>query len=74
MAGTKAGGAKAAATIKANHGEHYYALIGSIGGRKTGPKGFASSSVGKDGLTGFERASVAGRKGGRISRKPKVVK
>ena len=33
MVGTKAGGAKAAATNKALHGREFYARIGRIGGR-----------------------------------------
>lgn len=31
--------------------------------------GFASEKIGKDGLTGLERARLAGAKGGRISRR-----
>ena len=34
MAGTKAGGQKAAATNKALHGSDFYAKIGAIGGKK----------------------------------------
>lgn len=47
--------------------------IGQRGGRNgrgenyTG--GFASMTIGKDGLTGYERAAIAGAKGGRISRR-----
>lgn len=59
MAGTKAGGLKAAQTNKAKHGEHFYALIGSIGGKKTGMKGFALDT---------ERARNAGSKAGKISK------
>ena len=41
MAGTKAGGTKAAATNKAKYGSAFYAMIGAKGGKKTGMKGFA---------------------------------
>lgn len=36
--------------------------------------GFASMSVGKDGLTGSERASLVGQRGGRISKRGKAFK
>lgn len=42
---------------------------GQSGGRKGSSGGFASDKVGKDGLTGKERAVVAGRKGGKVSRR-----
>lgn len=35
-----------------------------MGGRKGKAGGFASSKIGKDGLTGQERAKLAGKKGG----------
>lgn len=64
MSGTKAGGAKAAATNKRLHGEDFYKRIGKKGGqngRGAGYKGgFASS---------HELARTAGAKGGRISRR-----
>lgn len=64
MVGTKAGGAKAAATNKRLHGEDFYKRIGKKGGqngRGAGYKGgFASS---------HELAREAGRKGGLISRR-----
>lgn len=69
MSGTKAGGAKAAATNKARHGKGFYARIGAMGGRNGTTGGFASNVVGKDGLTGRERARIAGAKGGSISRR-----
>lgn len=71
MAGTKAGGAKAARTNKERHGEDFYARIGKIGGSNGHTGGFGSDAIGKDGLTGFERARIAGIKGGRISRRGK---
>lgn len=72
MAGTKAGGLKAAATIKRIKGENFYKKIGGIGGRRSGTGGFASLVVGADGLTGPERARIVGSKGGRISRRGKA--
>lgn len=74
MAGTIEGGRKAAATNKAKYGREFYAHIGSIGGKKSRGGGFASDKVGKDGLTGAERAREAGRKGGLISRRGPVHK
>lgn len=67
MSGTKAGGAKAAKTNKERHGENFYARIGQKGGRNGHAGGFASNLVGKDGLTGRERARIAGKKGGSMS-------
>lgn len=43
---------------------------GAIGGRNGDTGGFASEKIGADGLTGYERAKIAGRKGGTISRRP----
>lgn len=69
MSGTKAGGQKAAATNKLRHGEDFYSRIGKKGGQAGNTGGFASDIVGKDGLTGYERARIAGAKGGSISRR-----
>lgn len=64
MAGTKAGGQKAASTNKARHGKDFYANIGRKGGSVTGTKGgFAANP---------ELARIAGAKGGRISRRRKA--
>lgn len=71
MTGTKAGGQKAAKTNKERHGEGFYARIGKKGGQNGHTGGFASGAVGKDGLTGYERARIAGAKGGAISRRTK---
>ena len=71
MAGTTQGGKAAAATNKARHGLDFYARIGAAGGRKSRTGGFASDKVGKDGLTGRERARLAGAKGGTISKRHK---
>ncbi len=60
MAGTKAGGLKAAATNKAKHGKEFYSQIGRIGGRNGHTGGFAANP---------ELARIAGAKGGKISRR-----
>jgi len=62
MAGTKAGGIKAAATNKAKYGKDFYARIGAAGGRNGTTGGFAANP---------ELARIAGAKGGRISRRTK---
>lgn len=62
MAGTKAGGLKAAATNKAKYGEDFYKKAGQRGGRNGHTGGFASNR---------ELAKEAGRKGGMISRRGK---
>jgi uncharacterized protein len=72
MAGTKAGGKKAAAKNLAKD-PNFYAKIGAKGGKNGRTGGFASSVVGEDGLTGAERARIAGARGGRISRRTKIV-
>ena len=64
MAGTKAGGQKAAATNKTRHGSDFYAKIGSKGGKNGNTGGFAANP---------ELARIAGAKGGRISRRRKVT-
>lgn len=64
MAGTKAGGMKAAATNKAKHGSDFYAKIGAKGGKLGRTGGFAANP---------ELARIAGAKGGRISRRTKKV-
>lgn len=69
MSGTKAGGAKASATNKVKYGTDFYKRIGAIGGKKGNTGGFASDVVGKDGLTGRERASKVGVIGGQKSRR-----
>ena len=49
-----------------------YRRIGAKGGSVKGTKcGFASNVIGNDGLTGFERARVAGALGGAKSRRVK---
>lgn len=60
MAGTKAGGLKAAATNIEKYGREFYAKIGAKGGRNGHTGGFASNP---------ELARLAGAKGGRKSRR-----
>jgi general stress protein YciG len=65
MAGTKAGGQKAAATNKNKYGKDFYAEIGRKGGRNGHTGGFAANP---------ELAKIAGAKGGRISKRGKAKK
>ena len=60
MAGTKAGGLKAAATNKERHGANFYAEIGRKGGQNGTTGGFYANR---------ELAVEAGRKGGKISKR-----
>ena len=69
MAGTLEGGKIAAATNKKKYGKDYYALIGRKGGKCGNTGGFAAETVGKDGLTGPERAKKWGAVGGRLSKR-----
>ena len=66
MSGNKKGGLKTAATNKILYGEDFYKKIGAMGGKKSRGGGFASEITGKDGLTGYERARIAGSKGGSV--------
>lgn len=70
MAGTVSGGKKAAQKNIKLHGKDFYREIGRKGGKRSTTGGFASQKVGKDGLTGTERARIAGAKGGRRSKRP----
>ena len=63
MAGTKAGGKRAAETNIKRHGEDFYKRIGAIGGKRGTTGGFAANR---------ELARIAGAKGGRISRRGKA--
>lgn len=74
MAGTREGGLKASKTKKEKYGIDHYARIGRIGGRNGHSGGFASTTIGRDGLTGWERSKIAGKKGGTISRRGKSKK
>lgn len=73
MAGTTAGGLKASKRNKKLYGRNFYKVIGAKGGKRGRTGGFASSKIGADGLTGRERARVAGIKGGRTSRRRRIV-
>lgn len=64
MAGTKAGGMKAAQTNKIRHGGDFYSKIGAKGGKNGHTGGFAANR---------DLARLAGAKGGRISRRGKVM-
>ena len=68
MAGTKAGGLKAAKTNIEKYGKDFYKKI-SRKASHPGTGGFSSFKVGKDGLTGWQRAKIAGAKGGKISKR-----
>lgn len=74
MAGTKAGGQKASKTNKERYGKDFYKSIGRMGGKNGHTGGFASKTIGKDGMTGFERAKLVGARGGQISKRGKAKK
>lgn len=60
MSGTKAGGIKTAKANKERHGSDFYKRIGAMGGASGNTGGFQKGS---------ELARIAGRKGGRISKR-----
>lgn len=64
MAGTHAGGLKAAARNRQKYGKDFYAKIGAIGGKLGHTGGFYANR---------ELARIAGARGGRISRRTKRV-
>ena len=74
MSGTKEGGLKASQTIKAKYGKDFYVYLGQRGGKNSNTGGFASKLIGRDGLTGKQRAVKAGAIGGSISKRPKPNK
>lgn len=63
MAGTLAGGRKAAITNKKLYGNDFYKTIGAKGGRNGHTGGFAANP---------DLARIAGAKGGRLSRRTNV--
>ncbi len=71
MPGTLEGGKKAAAKNKELYGSDFYRKIGQKGGQKSKGGGFASPVIGEDGLTNAQRAGI---KGGKVSRRGKVIK
>ena len=73
MAGTIEGGKKAAATNIAKYGKDFYSRMGQKGGRNGHTGGFADDRIGADGLTGKERAKIAGAKGGRVSSRAGIL-
>jgi|GEM_PF-3995766 len=70
MAGTRAGGKKAAATIKKTFGEDFYRELGR---KENVAKGFASEKVDKNGMTGYDRAKIYGSIAGQISSRKRVL-
>ena len=68
MTGTRAGGIKARERNLAKDPD-FYRRIGQKGGQNGHTGGFASEKVGEDGLTGRQRAVLAGAIGGHISRR-----
>lgn len=65
MAGTRAGGLKAAATNTAKYGDNFYARIGQMGGRNGHTGGFAAMprwKVQEAGRLGGSRSSNAGKR------------
>lgn len=62
MSGTKVGGLKSAYTIIKKYGQDYYRNIGKKGGQNGHTGGFASNP---------ELARIAGRKGGKKSKRRK---
>ena len=64
MSGNHLGGIRASITNKEKHGEDFYKRIGQKGGKKKGIlKGFALNP---------KLASIAGKKGGSISKRGKA--
>ena len=72
MVQTKEGSRKTAQTIKEKWGTDFYREIGRKGGKNGHTGGFASNVIGRDGLTGKERAIKVGRIGGMKSRRGKA--
>lgn len=60
MVGTKSGGIKAKQTILQKHGEDFFKRIGKKGGSVSCEKGFALN---------HELARIAGKKGGKVSKR-----
>lgn len=69
MSGNRIGGIKASAKNRELYGDDYYVKLGALGGKAGHSGGFASTTAGKDGLTGRERASKVGAIGGKKSKR-----
>lgn len=69
MSGTHEGALKAHKTNVAKFGKDFYKIQGRKGGKLGKTGGFASKKIGIDGLTGRERARLAGARGGRLSKR-----
>ena len=82
MSGTKLGAQKGLQTKLEKLGspealKQYFVEIGRKGGWTSSShaeSGFSCPIIGKDGLTGAERARVAGAKGGRVSKRRSMFK
>lgn len=64
MSGTRQGGLKAAKTNKNRYGTDFYKKIGKVGGKKSTTGGFAANP---------QLARIAGRKGGKASKRRKLA-
>ena len=73
MAGTVDGGRLAAVKNRKRHGNDFYRRIGRMGGSMSRTGGFASKKVGADGLTGRQRAKLAGAAGGEKSKRGRTI-
>ena len=62
MSGTPNGGRKARQKLYDKYGKDYFRNIGRKGGQNGNQGGFADLRIGKDGLTGPERARYFGAK------------
>ncbi len=74
MAGTITGAKQYKKTMIAKHGSReawvsWMKTIASKGGHNSNTGGYASDKIGKDGLTGKQRASINGAIGGKKSRR-----
>lgn len=68
MSGTKEGARKRLEKLRKEHDPEWFKQNASKAGKAGGNgKGYASEKVGKDGLTGRQRAALAGKKGGQLS-------
>ena len=70
MAGTAEGARKTAQKIKERYGREFYVRLGRKGGAAGGNgRGFACKRTDVNGLTGPERARIAGARGGSVGRR-----